>query len=532
MRKTLTGAIILLAILATLVYYLKTPAPDPQNPNALIPLPTKIPQQTEHAKMISTQQAAVQQSRDYAAPFEKPSLVPPNGQPYWDMFFKDYGVNPFVSTEDEQFSTFGMDVDTGSYTVMRGYLQKGSLPPKESVRTEEYINYFKQDYTATKDTFAINIDGAKSKFGDENKHLIRIGILAKDIPLEKRKPAVITFVVDISGSMSIDSRLGLVKKSIKLLTDHLKSEDKIGLAVYGTQGRKILEPTNNKEEVIRAVESLTPEGSTNAEQGIKIGYEMAGIAFEEGKINRVILMSDGVANIGVTDADTLLKHIKQQAKKGLTLSTIGFGMGNYNDVLMEQLADHGDGQYAYIDTYNEARKLFGNGLTGLLEIVASDAKVQVEFNPNVVDRYRLIGYENRHLNKEDFRNNSIDAGEIGAGHTVTALYEVRLKDNTSSVGTVRIRYADPQTGNVNEIEKEIKKDEVSGNFETASARFRLTAAVAEFAEILKESYWAKDGKLDDVLNVAESALDDMTPTEEDREFVTLIKNAIDIKRTD
>jgi len=466
-----------------------------------------------------------------------PVLVPPNAQAEWDMFFENYGVNPFVSTEDDALSTFAMDVDTGSYTVMRNYINRGNLPPKDSVRTEEYINYFDQGYEKATDTFSIFLDGAQSKFGEENKHLLRIGIKAKDVSLEERKPANIVFVVDVSGSMNMENRLGLVKKSINLLVDNLKDEDKIGLAIYGSRGEKVLDLTSDKQKILNAVEELRSGGVTNAEEGIKIGYEMLSEGFEKGKINRVIIMSDGVANVGRTGHEGIFKQVKKYSEKGITLSTIGFGMGNYNDVLMEQLANHGDGNYAYIDTYNEARRLFGDGLTGLLQVIASDAKIQVEFNPETVDRYRLIGYENRALKDEDFRNDSVDAGEVGAGQSVTALYELRFKDNLGinepesdqwkiKLGLVKIRYQNMETGKIETTSKQILKRAIDNKFENANANFRFTSAIAEFAEILKESYWAKDGNLSEVLKVLEGT---EIQGEKELEFIQLVKNTISIK---
>ena len=460
------------------------------------------------------------------------NMNPPNGQPYNDMYFKHYGTNPFISTEDEPISTFSMDVDTGSYTIARSYIRDGNIPPNSAVRVEEFINYFDYDYSSDGNTFTIHTECSRSYFGEDNKNLLKIGIQARRVSPEERKNAVITFVIDVSGSMDLENRLGLVKKSIGILIDNLDDGDKIGLVVYGSSGRKILDPSNEKETIRDAVNNLSPDGSTNAYEGLVLGYEMATDHFEDGKINRVILCSDGVANTGPTSADDILKEVEKQSKEGITLSTLGFGMGNYNDVFMEKLADQGDGNYAYIDTYSEARRIFGEGLVGLLEVVASDAKVQVEFDKMAVDRYRLLGYENRLLNEEDFQDDSVDAGEVGAGHSVTALYELRLNDITGKMAEIRVRYTDPWTDETEEIEISVSSRQNVRPFEDASARFRFTAAVAQFAEILKESYWAKNESLADVLDVSETALTDLKSldqdTEKDYDFVELVKDAIEI----
>lgn len=464
---------------------------------------------------------------------------PPNGQPFVDTFFQDYGVNPFVAAEDERFSTFGMDVDTASYTISRSYIEDGHLPPTDAVRVEEFVNYFNGDYPTPRDTLQIYLDGARSRFGEDNKHLLRIGVVAHEISLEERKPVVLTFVIDVSGSMDRENRLGLAKRSLERLVDNLDRHDRVGIVVYGSRARIVLRPTSSKSEIFRAIRSLRAEGSTNAEAGLVMGYEMASDAFGEDENNRVILISDGVANTGKTAADAILKRIKDEANRRITLTAIGVGMSNYNDILMEQLANDGDGNYYYVDTDAEARKLFDSELVGLLEAVAMDAKIQVEFNPAVVDRYRLIGYENRSLETEDFRDDSVDAGEVGAGHSVTALYEVRIKDGAlgrsqdgtlNEVAVVHIRYQDPDTREAIEHWREVTVEELDVPFERASPRFRFVASVAEFAEILRDSYWAREGTLEAVRQVASQAVNDMEATASDRELVSLVRSAINLRR--
>lgn len=453
----------------------------------------------------------------------------PNDEPYDLTFFKNYGVNPFVATEDENTSTFGMDVDTASYTIARRFITDGNMPDKDSIRTEEFINYFDQDYSEVDggEVFSLNIEGAESEFGKPNYHLLKIGVKAKDISVSDRPPANMVFVVDVSGSMAREDRLEQVKRSLRQLADSLKEGDRIGLVVYGRRGKVISDLTSDHRKILNAISELNAEGSTYAEEGLKLAYRMARENYEHGKINRVILCSDGVANVGNTSSEKILEQIRDDAGKGITLTTLGFGMGNYNDVLMEQLANNGDGSYYYIDTEEESRRLFDNGAVGMLYTLASDAKVQVEFNEDTVDRFRLLGYENRRLRKEDFRDDTVDAGEVGAGQTVTALYEVRIKDNAldnprAEVATVRIRYKDMRTGEVEEYNRNVRVSDMTHDFDRASRKFQFTASVAECAEILKESYWAEDSTLGDVLAVAE----ENAKGAKEKEFVDLVRQAI------
>jgi Ca-activated chloride channel family protein len=467
----------------------------------------------------------------------------PNDQAFDSMFFEHYGVNPFIDTEDDHLSTFAMDVDTASYTVARRYINEGYLPPKEAIRVEEFINYFPQSYPGPEEdegAFAIHLEGAPSAFGGDNYYLLRVGIQGKRIHDEDRKDAVLTFVIDVSGSMDRENRLGLVKRALRLLVDELRPSDQVGIVVYGSTAYPVLEPTraSDKERILRAIDRLQPDGSTYAEAGLREGYRMASRAFEPGAINRVILCSDGVANVGETGAEGILEVIAEHADGDITLSTVGFGLGNYNDVLMEQLADKGNGNYSYVDTLDEAQRIFVENLTGTLQVIARDSKIQVDFNPEVVSRYRLLGYENRAVADEDFRNDEVDAGEVGAGHSVTALYELKFqKDTEDAIGralTVHVRYQDPDDGQVREVAREFWRDEFHALFENASPMFRLTAAVAEYAEILRESYWAQEGSLDAVLAVAQFAGGALAADEalekEVAEFVWLVAKAKELER--
>lgn len=438
-------------------------------------------------------------------PLAHGGTTPPNGAPYDAMFFKHHGVNPFESTEDDNLSTFAVDIDDASYIMARTYLRDGHLPPEEAVRVEEFVNHFSYGYNPPRHgAFELHVDGSDSPFG-KNYKLLRFGIKGRVVESENRKPAVLTFVIDVSGSMRRGDRLGLVKRSLRLLVDRLREDDEIGIVVYGSRGEEVLPHTSicNKNWIMDAIDRLTAGGSTYAEQGLVMGYEAAERNFKKGANNRVILCSDGVANVGRTGADDILKRIERGVKRGITLSSLGFGVENYNDVLLEKLGNRGNGYYAYIDNITEARKLFVDNLTGALEVVARDVKIQVEFDPDVVDRYRLIGFENRDVADEDFRDDTVDGGEIGSGHTCTALYEVRLKDRAhGEIGSIALRFKDPDTGETKEISRKIMSRMLDCEFFEQSPDFRLAAVAAEFGEVLRGSHWAKDSNLSNVLNYA------------------------------
>lgn len=481
----------------------------------------------------------------------------PNDQPYGDMFFEDYGVNPRIDTADDHLSTFAVDVDTGSYTVMRSYINDGYLPPDESVRVEEYINYFDQGYEIPRDgAFALHITGAPSPFA-ENYHLVRVGIQGYQMLPEERPNVVLTFVVDVSGSMDRENRLGLVKSALELLIDELRPTDQVGIIVYGSEAREVLghTPVADAVTIRRAIRSLTPEGATNAEEGLVLAYRRASRAFDPTALNRVILCSDGVANVGNTGPDSIMARIEEAAEDEIYLTTIGVGMGNYNDVLMEQLADSGDGFYAYVDDFREAERVFVHQLPATLQVIARDAKVQVDFNSQIVSRYRLIGYENRAVADEDFRNDAIDAGEIGMGHSVTALYEVKLRSATGSrqatdglegagsklsapwpdtVLTVRLRWEDPASGEVREIDRSFREVELTERFSESDPHYQLTVLVAQYAEVLRNSFWAKDAgtTLADIAEDAQRIAEEI-PTDADvQEFASLAKRAVALSATE
>ena len=424
-----------------------------------------------------------------------------NGEPYDATFYKDYGTNPFVDTEDDHLSTFAIDVDDASYVKARNYLEQGHLPPDELIRAEEFINHFDYGYDPpVREPFAVHIEGAPSPFGN-NCQLLRIGIKGREISDHRRQSSNLIFVVDVSGSMAREDRLGLVKKALHMLVDRLRQDDKVGIVEYGSRAREVLGLTSDKDQIREAISALRSNGATNAEAGLKLGYQMADRFFDRTKINRLILCSDGVANIGATRAEDLLEWIKDYADRGITLSSIGFGMENYNDILLEKLGDKGNGNYAYVDDIDEAHRVFVENLTGMLQVIARDVKIQVDFNPEIVRSYRLIGYENRDVADDKFRDDKEDGGEIGSGHNVTALYEIKFHHNAplGRVADVFIRFKAPDvTREADEIRFGITGRDFRRRFQSCTTEFKLAAAAAEFAEILGKSYWAKDSKLSDV----------------------------------
>jgi Ca-activated chloride channel family protein len=432
-------------------------------------------------------------------------LVPPYNQPPGDMFFQNYGTNPFVDTAGDNLSTFGLDVDTASYSLIRSYLVQGYLPPPDAVRVEEVVNYFNPRYAAPSDTaMAIYLEGAPSAFGAPNQVLLRVGLQGRTIEVAQRQDAVLTFVVDTSGSMADGSRLELVKHALRLLVDQLRPSDVVAIVAYSTSARVVLQPTGGAERatILAAIETLHPQESTNAEAGLVLGYQLAAGAFREGASNRVVLASDGVANVGNTTAGGILETIANSAARGITLSAIGVGMGNYNDVLLEQLADKGDGNYAYVDTPDEAQRIFVANLTGTLQVIARDAKLQLEFNPKVVARYRLLGYENRAVADQQFRDDAVDAGEVGAGHHVTALYELELVEGAGGDAlVVHLRYQDAAGGQIVELAQPFARESFWPSFDAASPEFRLSAAAAQYAEILRGSTYAQGESMGAVLPV-------------------------------
>lgn len=421
-----------------------------------------------------------------------------------DMFYRYYGDNAVVRAADDPLSTFAADVDTASWALARNYLVQGHLPPKAAVRTEECVNAFRQELAPPAEgDFAIQLEAAPTPFAPEGHLLLRVGLKAREVARAERKPLNLVFVVDKSGSMAQQNRIELVKQSLELLVDQIRDDDTIGIVAFDSDGHEILAPTAGAErwKIREALRRLSTGGSTNAAEGLFLGYAMAERAFRKEAVNRVVLASDGVANTGETDQAKILAKVRQSAETDVDLTTIGVGMGNHNDVFLERLADDGDGSCHYVDSFAEAKRVFVERFTGTMQVVAREARVQLEFAPGTVREWRQLGYENRALRDEDFRNDAVDAGEIGAGHEMVALYELRLADivqGPDALATVRLRWKPDGAREFVEIERTIGLGDVRSQWELASPRFRLAGTVAQYAEFLRRSVHARGDSYDDL----------------------------------
>ncbi|HEY8993380.1 MAG TPA: VWA domain-containing protein [Lacunisphaera sp.] len=443
--------------------------------------------------------------------FEAPREMSFNTEAYG--YRKD---NDYLRVADHPLSTFSIDVDTASYANVRRFLTRGQRPPADAVRIEELVNYFPYRYAPPTGNapFAAHLEVASAPWAPEHR-LVRIGLKGREVSDAQRPAANLVFLIDVSGSMQGPNRLPLVKQSLRLLVDKLRADDRVALAVYaGSSGLALPStPASRKAEILEAIDRLDAGGSTNGAMGIHLAYDVAKSNFISGGVNRVILATDGDFNVGATSEGELVRLIEEKAKSGVFLSVLGFGMGNLKDGTLEQLADKGNGNYAYIDSLAEAKKSLVEQAGGTLVTIAKDVKIQVEFNPAQVTAYRLIGYENRLLAKEDFNNDKVDAGEIGAGHTVTALYEVvpagaELPGETPAVDelkyrkvgtpnakgqtpssnemlTVKIRYKEPAGDASNKLEFALR--DTGARFEDASEDFKFAAAVAGFGLVLRDS---------------------------------------------
>lgn len=433
----------------------------------------------------------------------------PRPQSYSQESYNSVHENGFVATNNDPLSTFSIDVDTASYANIRRWINSGKLPPVGAVRVEEMVNYFSYDYPAPKDTpVAITSELGPCPWNPESK-LVRIGLKAKELMLEKLPPSNLIFLIDVSGSMNQPNKLPLLKKSMLMLTNQLTSQDRVGIVVYAGSDRVVLPPTagNQKETIKQAIASLTSGGSTHGSQGIVTAYKLAQQSHMPSGNNRIILASDGDFNVGVTSRGELEKLITTKRDSGVFLSVLGFGEGNYHDDTMELLADKGNGNYNYIDSILEAKKVLIKERASTFYTVATDVKIQVEFNPALVGGYRLIGYENRNLADEDFNNDKKDAGEMGAGHTVTAVYELlsptsplipkvdQLKyqspsstPNNKDLLTVKIRYKNLNSDTSNTLTHTVidRKNVLT----KASDDFRFTCSVLGFAQLLRQSEYS------------------------------------------
>ena len=476
----------------------------------------------------------MKKSRDYERGNEQGSYYPvpePDNvyvAPPQDMYFRDYGTNRFVQTSRDRFSTFAVDVDDASYNIARKYLIDGNMPPTEAIRVEEFVNHFDYGYARPEDgRFRVFTELTGSPF-DRSTYFMKIGVKAREIAEQRRKPLNLTIVIDVSGSMGYDNRMDLVKRSLDLLLAQLDGGDRVGIVAYGSSARVVLNPTsaNQRNKIAKAIHRLSPGGSTYAEAGLKLGYQMANRMNEYGENNLVILLSDGVANVGQTSPDAIMRDIKRYVSQGITLSTFGFGMGNYNDVLLERLAQQGNGRYAYVNDLDQAGKLFVENIMGTLQVVARDVKVQVEFNASAVSSYRLLGYENRAVPDQKFRDNRQDGGEVGSGHEVTALYELTLnrRAESANLATVFVRWKNPNETKVTEISRTVTMDRRMASFASARPELGLAIVAAKFAELLKETRYSGGISYHELMPMAQ-AIDRQLHTEQTRDLVDLIGRA-------
>lgn len=461
--------------------------------------------------------------------------------------YDDLPENPFKSAQHEPLSTFSIDVDAASYSNMRRYINQGELPPPESVRTEEFVNYFSYNYDKPQDgkPVRISVETGESPWNEKHR-LVRIGIKAKEIPAENLPASNLVFLIDVSGSMYGPTRLELVKSSLKLLVNNLREQDRVSIVVYAGAAGRILPPTSgeNKELIKEALYSLTAGGSTAGAQGIKLAYQTARESFIEGGNNRIILCTDGDFNVGMSSTKELEALIEKERKSGVYLTVLGYGMGNYKDNKMQTLAEKGNGNHAYIDDLEEANKVLVNEFGATLYTVAKDVKLQIEFNPAKTLAYRLIGYESRLLAHEDFNDDDKDAGDMGAGHTVTAFYEIvpvgvdsdvlgdiddlKYQENPTTGSdellTVKLRYKEPDKNSSEKIDIPV----VDNNGNNTSSDFRFASAVAMYSHLLRDSKYKGNATFDKVVSLAETAIG------EDKfgyrkEFVELVKKAKGMK---
>lgn len=445
--------------------------------------------------------------------------------------FTDNVINKSI---ENPVSTFSIDVDTGAYSNVRRFLNQGQLPQRDAVRAEELINYFSYNYEYPQNKsqpFTINTEIAPTPW-NKNSHLLHVGLQAYQSFSEQRPANNLVFLVDVSGSMHSRDKLQLLKSGLKLLVKNLQENDRISIVTYAGSTGVVLKPTKGDQtaEISMALDNLTSGGSTNGASGIKLAYQMAQKSFIKDGVNRIVLATDGDFNVGVTDFEALKQIVEEKRKTGVSLTTLGFGRGNYNDHLMEQLADVGNGNYSYIDNLNEARKVLVEEMSSTLNTVANDVKIQVEFNPDQVSEYRLIGYENRALKREDFNNDKVDAGDIGESHTVTALYEVTFTDNpVQQLGTnrytasneaatvnkfndelafLRLRYKKNSKANSQLIEKPLYKSDVITDMKQASDNFKFSASVAAFAQQLRGGKYLQKFSYNDILELAKKSKGD------------------------
>ena len=460
--------------------------------------------------------------------------------------YKEIKENSFVAVAQQPVTTFSADVDRAAYANVRRIIGYGQIPPKDAVRIEEMVNYFDYDYPAPEEGSAsplrVSPELAPAPW-NPNHLLLRIGLQAKKIDLAKAPPSNIVFLIDVSGSMDEENKLPLLQSSFKMLLGQLRPDDKVAIVTYAN-GTKVALPSTSvkdKEKIIKVLDNLYASGGTSGGKGIQLAYEQAQKSFIKNGNNRIILATDGDFNIGINNTTDLEKFIEKQRESGIYMSVLGFGMGNYRDDMAETIADKGNGNYAYIDNITEAKKVLVNELSGTLFAVAKDVKLQLEFNPKYVKEYKLIGYENRMLANEDFTNDKKDAGEVGAGHTVTALYELVPSDGKvaqslryqsqelnekgkgNELGFLKIRYKDPKVKDAKSVE--ITEPLVFNKkaLKETSTDYRFAASVAEFGILLRDNNNKANATYDQVIELAEGAIG-KDPEGYRKEFVRLVKS--------
>jgi len=506
-----------------------------------------------HSAPLQEQMAGI---ADYSYSHPMPTLSP---QLYWPTEPVDHEnyaqihTNPIIRVAESPASTFSIDVDSGSYTNTRRMIMAGHLPPQDAVRVEEFLNYFDYAYPVPVNVdhpFSVTTEIGPSPWS-QGRHLLRIGLKGYNVDASHLPASNIVYLIDVSGSMRSANKLELLKQSLRLLTKQLRQQDKISIVVYAGASGVVLNPTpgNQRSHILSALDRLTAGGSTNGGAGIRLAYQLAEQAFIAGGINRIILASDGDFNVGTVSFEALIDLVEEKRKTGITLSTLAFGTGNVNDQLMEQLSNKANGQYAYIDTLNEAQKVLVDEISSTLQTIAKDTKIQIEFNPDVVSEYRLIGYENRALKREDFNNDKVDAGELGAGYRVTALYELSLvnsqsqsidplryqatkplavnssgKAASSELAFLRLRYKLPESNTSTLIEHPIYTRNIKHNLDTTSIDFRFAASVAAFGQLLRGGQYTGAFQYQNVLSLARNSKGD-DPFGYRGEFIRLVNLA-------
>jgi Ca-activated chloride channel family protein len=536
----------------------EAPKPAPSPPATVEEANVQAPRELERsaAPQVATRQEAKLMhapAADFAlSGSAAPCCFVPHQPPTNTERYQHTDDNPVKLAAEQPVSTFSIDVDTGAYANVRRFLNAGQLPPQDAVRVEELINYFDYQYSAPPSPatpFRVSTELASAPWKSDAL-LLRIGIKGFEVPAAERPPANLVFLIDVSGSMQSPDKLPLLKNAFRLLTQQLSARDRVSMVVYAGSSGVVLEPTagDRKHTILAAIDRLEAGGSTNGAEGIERAYQLARAEHIKDGINRVVLATDGDFNVGVVNFEALIDMAERERASGVALTTLGFGTGNYNDQLLERLADAGNGNYAYIDTLSEARKVLVSEVSSTLMTIAKDVKIQVEFNPAEVLEYRLIGYENRMLAREDFNNDQVDAGEIGAGHRVTALYEIvpvgaqgrvdplrygaaqaKSGGGRGELAHVKLRYKQPNADRSQLLEYPIMRSTTT-TLEKASEDFRFAVAAAAFGQRLRGGKYVGSFDYDDIAALAQTGLGEDRDGYR-REFISLVKLADSLATT-